>query len=74
MAESCSTHERDDKCINFGSNAEAKKQHGDLGVDGRIILKCIKEIGCAGLDWILLPQYRVQWQAVGSKVVNFWIL
>jgi urocanate hydratase len=41
---------------------------GYLGIDGRIILKWIlkKQV----VDWIQLAQDRVQWQALGTMVMN----
>jgi len=38
--------------------------------DGNIKMY-LKEVGCEGVDWILLAQDRVQWQALLNMVVNF---
>jgi len=43
---------------------------GDLGVDGRIVLKLILEIRCEGVDWIHLAQDRDQWRALVNTVVE----
>jgi hypothetical protein len=38
---------------------------GNLGVDGRIILKWILNTwGCEGVDLLYLAQYMVQWQTI----------
>jgi len=39
---------------------------GDLGVDGRILLKCFR-------DWIHLAQNRVKWQVLVNTVMKFGI-
>jgi hypothetical protein len=31
----------DDKCIHFNLETEGKRPHGNIGIDGKIILKCI---------------------------------
>jgi hypothetical protein len=41
---------------------EGKKLLGNLGVDGKIILKCLREIGWKSTDWIHLAQNRDQWR------------
>jgi hypothetical protein len=36
----------------------------DLGLDGRIILKCMKRIEPECVDWICVAQDRYQWRPV----------
>jgi photosystem II stability/assembly factor-like uncharacterized protein len=43
---------------------------GDLGVDGRIILKWIFKTWDGGMDWIELVQDKDRWRAVVSAVMN----
>jgi hypothetical protein len=45
---------------------------GDMGVDGKIILKCILNKLGEDVDWIHLIQNRVQWRALGNIVMNLW--
>jgi hypothetical protein len=42
----------------------------DPGVDGRIILKWIFEVGWEGIDWIDVAQDRDRWRAVVYTVMN----
>jgi hypothetical protein len=42
----------------------------DLGVDGRIILKCIVGKWSWGIDWIHLPKDRDRWRAFVKTVIN----
>ena len=42
----------------------------DLGVDGRIILRYLKEIIWDGVDWIDMVQDRDKWRAVVKTVMN----
>jgi hypothetical protein len=45
---------------------------GDLGIIGRMLYKMgLKEIGCQSVDWILLAQESVQWQALGTQLRTF---
>jgi hypothetical protein len=44
---------------------------GDLGVDGRIILKwSFKKWDWRGMDWIELAQDRERWRAIVNAVMN----
>jgi hypothetical protein len=43
---------------------------GDLGVDGRIMLKWIFKAWDGGMDWIDLAQDRDRWRAVVNAVMN----
>jgi hypothetical protein len=46
---------------------------GDPGVDGRIILRHLRELGCGCVDWIGLAQDRDRWRALVSAVMNLWV-
>jgi hypothetical protein len=49
---------------------EGKRQLGNSGVDGRIILKLFfREVGW-GMDWISMAQDRYRWRAVVNAVMN----
>jgi len=54
MNEACSTHGRNEKCIqDFGWNTWRGDHSEDLGVDGNVILECIlgkNRVGRCGLD------------------------
>ena len=49
---------------------EGKSHWGDLGVDGRIILTDLQEVGCGYMDWIGLVQDRDRWWTLVSAVMN----
>ena len=42
----------------------------DLGVNGRVILKCIFNRWSGGMDWIDLAQDRDRWPAFVNAVMN----
>jgi hypothetical protein len=42
---------------------------GDPGVDPKIILKCLQEVG-GGMDWIELAQDRNRWRALVNAIMN----
>jgi hypothetical protein len=42
----------------------------DPGIDGRIILRHLQEVGCVGMDWIDLTQDRDRWQELVNAVRN----
>jgi len=44
---------------------------GDLGVGGRIILKCILTKWDSGTDWIDLAQYGDRWRIVVMRSWTF---
>jgi hypothetical protein len=41
-----------------------------VGLDVRIILKCLKEIRWEGVDWIYLLQNEDLWQVFVNMVMN----
>jgi hypothetical protein len=43
---------------------------GDPGVDGRIILRHLQEVGCEGMCWIEVAQGRDSWRALMNAVMN----
>jgi hypothetical protein len=52
-----------------------RKHLGDLGVDGRILLKLIlKEIGCARVGWIKPAQDRIQLWDFENTAINLRVL
>jgi hypothetical protein len=52
-------------------NLKGRDNSEGLGVDGSAILRILKEIGCEGVGWIHLAQYRVQWRALVDTVMDF---
>jgi hypothetical protein len=44
--------------------------HRNLGLDGRLTVKCILKKVCDGVDWMRLAQDRFLWRAVANTVVN----
>jgi hypothetical protein len=49
---------------------EGKNHLEDLGVEGRLILKHLQELGLGGVDWIDLAPDRNRWWAVVNAVMN----
>jgi hypothetical protein len=41
-----------------------------LGVDGRIILKWLRETGLEGVDWIYLAEDKDRWWSLVDTVMN----
>jgi hypothetical protein len=71
----CSTHGRDEKCIQyFGWKTERKRLFGrhrsrwedNIGMD-------IREIGWEIVNLMHLAQDREQWQVVVNMVMNLWV-
>jgi hypothetical protein len=47
----------------------------DIGVDGRIILRCIfTDLECRIVDWIDLAQDRDSWRALVNGLINIRVL
>jgi hypothetical protein len=53
-------------------NLKGRDLLGDLGIDGKVIVRHLRKTGCKGVDWIHLAQDRVQWQALVSTVMNLY--
>jgi len=46
---------------------------GDPGVDGRMILRHLQEVGRGGMDWIELAQHRERQRALVNAEMNLWV-
>jgi hypothetical protein len=72
MGGACSTYGEREVHTEFWWGDLREGDHlGDLGVDGRIMLKCIFKKWDGGMDWIELAQDRDRWRAVVNAVMNF---
>jgi hypothetical protein len=55
-------------------NLRERYHLGDLGVDGRKILRCIsKTWECSDMDWIELALDWDRWRALVNAVMNLWV-
>ena len=45
----------------------------DPGVDGRIILKWMREFGWGGMDWLDRAEGTDRWRAVVNAAMNLWV-
>jgi hypothetical protein len=75
MGGACNADEGDEKCLpNISRIAQGSLPYilEDIGVHGRIILKCIlrKWNGCVCVDWIHLAYYRDRWRALVNTVME----
>jgi hypothetical protein len=71
MGEACSTHGRDEKCVQgFSRKLKLEDHFGYLNADGMIILYWILKIEFRGVDWIHLAQDKDQGLALMSTVVS----
>jgi hypothetical protein len=59
-------------CTRFWwGNLRERGHWGDIGVDGKIILRWIfREVGCGSMDWIVLAQDKDRWRALVNSVMN----
>jgi hypothetical protein len=37
------------------------------------IKRDLEEVGCKGVDWIALAQYRDRWRPLVNVVMKFWV-
>jgi hypothetical protein len=51
-------------------NLKERDSLENLGVDGMLILKHLKEKGWNGINWIDLAQVRDKWRALMNTVMN----
>jgi len=63
-----------DRCVQgLVGRPEGKRPLGNLGVDGRIILKWICKKWDGGMDWIDVAQDRDRWRTAVNVVKNVWV-
>ena len=72
MGKACSTYGRGAYRFLLG-NLRERGHFEDLGIDGRIILKCILQKWDGGMYWIDLARDRDRWRAVVHAVMNLWV-
>ena len=66
MGGACNTFGEEERCIQ-GFGGETLE---DRGVDGKIILRHLQEVGMGGTDWIDLVQDRERWRVLVNAVRN----
>jgi hypothetical protein len=69
MGRACSTYDRRGTYRVLVGKPERRNHMEDPGVDGRIILKWISEVGW-GMYWVGVAQDRDMWRAVVNAVMN----
>jgi hypothetical protein len=58
-------------CIGYWWESQKERVHWEeQDVRRWTILKCLREIGWDGMDWIDLAQDRDQWRALVNTVIN----
>jgi hypothetical protein len=55
------------------SNPQKRDNFGDLGAEGRIILKWISREICDDVDWINLAEDTEMWRVLVNMVMNIWL-
>jgi len=55
-------------------NSQGERPLGDLGVDMRIILKCVFKKWDGGIDWNFTAQDTDRWQDLVNAVMNLRVL
>jgi hypothetical protein len=51
-------------------NLREKEDLKDIGINGRIMLKCIVQLDGGGMDWTDLAQDMERWQTLVMAVMN----
>jgi hypothetical protein len=58
----------------YSENLKGREQLDDLGMDGRIQVRCISGVGCEGVDLIHhLAHDGDWWRAFVNTVMNLWV-
>jgi len=70
MGGSCSTYVGEAYAGSWWGSLRARDHLGDPGLDGDNIKMDLQEVGCGGMDWIELTQYRDRWRALVNAVMN----
>jgi len=71
MDETCSTHGRNNKCIQkFWRRPKGNIPLGSTRRWEDITKMCIKEIWREGVDWIKLAQDKIQWGVLMNTVMK----
>jgi hypothetical protein len=71
MDRECSMHGHEEECTQAcGGEKRRKETTTRLDAGGRIILKCLREIGWGGIDWTHLIQDRDQRWTLKCMIIN----
>jgi hypothetical protein len=59
---------REEACTGFwwGNLRERRIWEDNIKMD-------LQEVGCGGMDWIVLAQDRGRWRALVNAVMNLWV-
>ena len=75
MGETCSAYGGEERRIHgFCGKPDGKRQLGKPRHRWEDNIKMdLQEVGCGGMDWIDLAQYRDRWRALVNAVMNLWV-